>query len=533
MVTFSPALPDTASLGDAGHVSDHNSIVAGLNKLNGEKVDYGSFTAKGTLVIGSAANAVGTLTVGTNNQVLIADSAQALGVKWGQLPETGLADSAVTTNKIADSAVTSVKIANGTITGTDIAGLTITAANIANDTITSAQIAADAVGSSEIAAGAVGTAEIADAAVTSAKIADGTIATGDIADGAVTAAKLGSDVRIGNLLTANQASGTDTLSDTTGFTAYTNCTIASSTAQALQGSRSLAVTATAATWTMTLTSQVPADPGERYTASVASRAATAAAQCRVDIAFYTPGASWLATVNGAQVSNTTTGWTTVTATGVAPAGAGLALVVYTFEAASVGHVHYTDCWGLWRGAGGQWAMPGLPITGQSRIATNGAVHLSGTGSPEGVVTAAPGSTWLQTDATTDVKGWIRWVKATGTGNTGWKAGPEADTGWRNVTADLLTANGFAAATGMFVRRVGATVELSVAGLARGTGGAGNFYTLPDGFKATRAFYVRSYSDNPGYVYAANAYISMASTSEAGVGFTFLTSDAWPSALPGS
>ena len=55
MVTFSPALPDTASLGDAGHVSDHNSIVAGLNKLNGEKVDYGSFTAKGTLVIGSAA----------------------------------------------------------------------------------------------------------------------------------------------------------------------------------------------------------------------------------------------------------------------------------------------------------------------------------------------------------------------------------------------------------------------------------------------------------------------------------------------
>jgi hypothetical protein len=46
----------------------------------------------------------------------------------------------------------------------------------------------------------------------------------------------------------------------------------------------------------------------------------------------------------------------------------------------------------------------VPVVGQSHIATNGAVHLSGTGSPEGAVTAAPGSTWLQTDATTDVKG---------------------------------------------------------------------------------------------------------------------------------
>ena len=63
---------------------------------------------------------------------------------------------------------------------------------------------------------------------------------------------------------------------------------------------------------------------------------------------------------------------------------------------------------------------------------SGAVHLSGTGAPEGVITAAPGSTWLQTDSTVDVKGWIRWVKASGTGNTGWVAGPEANTGWRKI-----------------------------------------------------------------------------------------------------
>ena len=71
---------------------------------------------------------------------------------------------------------------------------------------------------------------------------------------------------------------------------------------------------------------------------------------------------------------------------------------------------------------------GTPIVGPSRVAVNNAVDLSGTGTPEGVVIAAPGSTWLQTDASNDVKGWIKWMKATGTGSTGWVAGPEAGEG---------------------------------------------------------------------------------------------------------
>ena len=439
MVTFSPALPDTASLGDAGHVSDHNSIVAGLNKLNGEKVDYGSFTAKGTLVIGSAANAVGTLTVGTNNQVLIADSAQALGVKWGQLPETGLADSAVTTNKIADSAVTSVKIADGTITGTDIAGLTITAANIANDTITSAQIAADAVGSSEIAAGAVGTSEIAagavgtaaiqDAAVTSAKIADGTIATGDISDGAVTVAKLGSDVRIGNLLTLNQAS---VETDSSPFGAFLNCTISRSTDHAAHGSACLKAIATAEGEVIAGlgVTTVPVTPGETITGTFALKADRNLTDVRITIQWATGGAPGAFVY---RLVNATTAWVTHSLTVVVPAGVDTAgLFAWVTSEAPAGSEIYMDCFGIWKGAGGVWALPGTPIVGLSEQASNNAIHLSGTGSPEGAVTAAPGSTWLQTDATTDVKGWIRWIKATGTGNTGWVAGPEADTGWRKI-----------------------------------------------------------------------------------------------------
>ena len=53
--------------------------------------------------------------------------------------------------------------------------------------------------------------------------------------------------------------------------------------------------------------------------------------------------------------------------------------------------------------------------------------------PEGVVTAAPGSTFPQTDSPTDVKGWIRWVKATGTGAPG-GCRAEADTGERSLDA---------------------------------------------------------------------------------------------------
>ena len=127
-------------------------------------------------------------------------------------------------------------------------------------------------------------------------------------------------------------------------------------------------------------------------------------------------------------------------------------------------------------------MPGTPIVGQSPIASNGAVHLSGTGAPEGVVPAAPGSTWLQIDASNDVKGWIRWVKATGTWDTGWIAGPEADTGWRNVTCENAVWD---QAFKFRIRRKDSRVVVQ-ARLGSTSGGvwAGLLYTLPAGFRAS-------------------------------------------------
>lgn len=46
----------------------------------------------------------------------------------------------------------------------------------------------------------------------------------------------------------------------------------------------------------------------------------------------------------------------------------------------------------------------------------GSADLSGSGSPEGVVTASPGATYVRTDTS----GF--WYKVTGSGNTGWAEG---------------------------------------------------------------------------------------------------------------
>jgi len=58
------------------------------------------------------------------------------------------------------------------------------------------------------------------------------------------------------------------------------------------------------------------------------------------------------------------------------------------------------------------------IIGAAAIALNGASIISGAGSPEGVVTAAPGSLYLNNQGTT---GQTLWLKETGSGNTGWMA----------------------------------------------------------------------------------------------------------------
>ena len=156
--------------------------------------------------------------------------------------------------------------------------------------------------------------------------------------------------------------------------------------------------------------------------------------------------------------------------------------------------------------------------------------LEGTGHPEGVVTAGVGTYYTDTAATA---GAIRWVKATGAGNTGWKV-EYGDTGPRQVKT--LTTNGVTV-TSAVIRRQGNTVTLIMVGISSPAGPAGlDFLTLPDGLKVapTGTTYASSYYSLPYYVVWDVVHCSaFVPGGDDYIGFTYITDDPWPTTLPGS
>ena len=361
---------------------------------------------------------------------------------------------------------------------------------------------------------------------------------------------------IGNLLTANQASGTDTLGDTTGFASY-DATLSRSTAWAAQGSGSLLVTATGTGVAVDIspagTAGIQVTPGETVTATATVKGGTSTDALALRIIFWDSGGSVVSYSETYVTLSGTPQTPTVTAT--VPAGAAFVSLVAVGDSMTSGDTCYIDKAGLWRGAGGTWAMPGVPIPGQSRIAVNNAVDLSGTGSPEGVVTAAPGSSWLQIGDAVTVSGNLLWRKTSGTGNTGWTPeGALADTGPRDVTASLLNGwVGYGGSGKLILRRIGNVVYLTGCepGLNAASKTSNLFYNPPSGFtvlwKEVGGYGMCGVAFDQGNTNALAPIIR-----ESGSGLTVIgpttawtntntmtlnaqwrTDDAWPSSLPGS
>ena len=86
----------------------------------------------------------------------------------------------------------------------------------------------------------------------------------------------------------------------------------------------------------------------------------------------------------------------------------------------------------------------------AQIAAQSGKVVTGSGSPQGIVTANVGTLYTDTAATLGVS---IWRKASGTGNTGW-AVLEGDTGWRNISSEMRS--GFTA-NSILLRRIGQTV----------------------------------------------------------------------------
>lgn len=173
-----------------------------------------------------------------------------------------------------------------------------------------------------------------------------------------------------------------------------------------------------------------------------------------------------------------------------------------------------------------WAA--RPYAGEGPTPTG---YYSGTGFPEGVVTAPVGSVYRDTAAT---NGAVTWVKATGTGNTGWVV-VAGDTGRRSLTGAALNGWSLSYAD---LTRVGKTVELVVSGtIAAAT--SSPVLNLPAGFRPPRSHdYLvlwnagvgsgRARVTSGGDVQPGSAQTNFNAT------LSWMTRDAWPSgALPGT
>lgn len=148
-----------------------------------------------------------------------------------------------------------------------------------------------------------------------------------------------------DLLSPNN-SGLET--DASGWVASTNCTVARSTAQALDGVASLAMTAVAAGDMTALSSTaMRVREGVTYKVAASYRAATTARGLTANVLWFDAAGAYISTGNGALAVDATTGWATSTAAVTAPAGATYASVQPYIGAAAAGEVHYVDRIHLW------------------------------------------------------------------------------------------------------------------------------------------------------------------------------------------
>ena len=179
-----------------------------------------------------------------------------------------------------------------------------------------------------------------------------------------------------NLLTVNEASME---TDATGWAVGANCTLAQSTAQAADGTHSLAMTSVAAgdMWSNEV-GYYAVTPGDVMTALASIRANTVVRQCRVMIAWFDSSHTLLSTSNGTLGNDSTTAWTAYTLTATAPSGAAYARVrAYVVGTGGAGEVHYVDKVSLRRGSTTDWVPGGTPETGNPRMITVAVVDANG------------------------------------------------------------------------------------------------------------------------------------------------------------
>jgi len=187
---------------------------------------------------------------------------------------------------------------------------------------------------------------------------------------------------------------------------------------------------------------------------------------------------------------------------------------------------------------GKWSFRDVGATAGLELGTSGPRIMSGTGSPEGVVTAPVGSQWIDTAATT---GAVAWRKASGTGSTGWKV-EYGDTGSRNIAA-LADSIGTLTLSTWALRRIGQVVTMWLIWAdSQTTPSRVTLGTLPSGFRPEARFYMGVPYDTAVTSLYRNVYVDSGGDVQYGgpttasafrMQATWTTANAWPAVLPGS
>lgn len=163
-----------------------------------------------------------------------------------------------------------------------------------------------------------------------------------------------------NLLSANAAS---IETDASAWGVSLNCTVAQSSAQSLDGTHSLAMTASGAgtmeAITATGTSGIPVVPLVTYSVMGWFRANTTGRTCQVQIVWYTAAGTVIGRSTGVTATDSSSGWTQSVSSSQAPSNAAFAAVVAQVASAGAGEVHYLDQVGLFPDSGvTAWASGG-------------------------------------------------------------------------------------------------------------------------------------------------------------------------------
>lgn len=184
-----------------------------------------------------------------------------------------------------------------------------------------------------------------------------------------------------NLLSTNQAS---LETDTTGWTAGASTSIARTTSAHDDGAAALQLTRNSTTGNAyAVGTEVPAQPGQTYTVMAEFKAAATPRSCLVDVAFYDVAHAVIGIFHaGTAVADTTSGWTQVSSTAVAPAGTAYVGPVVEALAAVATEVHYVDNIGVKRvpfdqASNAVWSPGGVSSLNTPRTVTVAATDAAG------------------------------------------------------------------------------------------------------------------------------------------------------------